>query len=679
MILLPLSPRAPLTPQAAPSTMSTVPKLTSLNENGYEGNSNTSTLKKSQGRVTVDSPTHDRRGSDVGNEGVSSDSISALYARCLFFPNYGESLLESVLAETHRLHNVPIVSRCDDDEAGNNDDDQEEEEEGGVFSILDWETFAASKIQSTFKMYKTRKQFWQYKRAAERIQNSFRRHEASKNLRALKLTVHQNTYELAVYNYFATVIQAQYRGYLSRRRDYDYYRQKYYIQSVVDAGELLREVAAASIQIDEKQSTAAREEKNASEYESATSKAHHLLSTASVSGVYRRRQEPTSQRTDLGTHVEDDITHNARKARRPQVVEEYQRNSQKPFTTNIDSNRLATTVSASSSARGERDKDSAKLKRSFKKSDRDVIPYAEVYNRDEQVVVSDIHVSDSSTAPAEGGSGGGPITVDQVLKEYKRLSMMDTEQQRRNSAPSSNRQSILHSGGAGSVNSNNNSNSNSISNSPSAGSERPNMASSLPPIRGSLPATDVGARTQPAASANSSSKKDPRAKTYTKTKNMRTGVYTVYGAKPVDEVGSKSYKSSLLPVTAWDNDQALPPQRPVVSKKNGTNINAVDSTTTDADCSDPYKKASSSFKRKFHVGGHDCTTPRITQQQPVQKRTVVAGGQSQPGGSALAVAYPTSYYRNTKEEESGKRSVDHQVAQQLHGETAFKTPRYPGQ
>ncbi|KAG5464993.1 hypothetical protein LSCM4_00441 [Leishmania orientalis] len=277
-----------------------------------------------------------------GQSGLELDIFSGHYSRIT--PAYGCSLVKAVLIAL-------------------------EDAEAHAPAELD----AAVTIQATFRMYRQRKAFLTVRHHACLIQRMYRGYATRKRLDVERATVRQMTYLQAVFDMFATRIQACYRGYQSRKKKSNYYSQQAYLKVVTAlSSEVLAQARRTQWEQDTLRDAEAKRVHELS-YTSRTAHMHYMVSTCSVSSVYQVRVAPrpvkqSSQITpdtdrDLGSHsgesgfgstvppvvkataeasdggaaddemlmvqvaadasgkkLEDDIRHNARAARRERIA-----------------------------------------------------------------------------------------------------------------------------------------------------------------------------------------------------------------------------------------------------------------------------------------------------------------------------------------------------------------------
>lgn len=189
----------------------------------------------------------------------------------------------------------------------------------------EFENFCAEKIQATYRMFRQRRSYQSSRRCIIAMQRVYRGH-----LR--RNEVHRNcegdnmSFEEACFHYYATRIQAIFRGYYCRKYVDDYYARRAYIRRVAADSEMVRTQAAELREEQELENSKARQEKSNLAYVRATERVHFMLSTVGRSGVYRRCAEPTGASTKpFGSNVESDIRENTRRVRREEREKEIRR------------------------------------------------------------------------------------------------------------------------------------------------------------------------------------------------------------------------------------------------------------------------------------------------------------------------------------------------------------------
>jgi hypothetical protein len=168
------------------------------------------------------------------------------------------------------------------------------------------ENDAATKIQSVARMRSRRLAYLAVRQAIVDIQRIYRAFVARKRVLNSRLE-QQKQFNNAVFHHYATVIQATYRGFYVRRHVSDFFARLKYLRKVVDASENVRKESQAKFEAAQKRLVEDVQRQRQNEYKAAATSVHHLLSTASVSGVYRPALSTTGVTTVFGTSVEDDI------------------------------------------------------------------------------------------------------------------------------------------------------------------------------------------------------------------------------------------------------------------------------------------------------------------------------------------------------------------------------------
>ncbi|CBH18042.1 IQ calmodulin-binding motif containing protein, putative [Trypanosoma equiperdum] len=177
---------------------------------------------------------------------------------------------------------------------------------------------AACKIQSLYRMWRERCAYRRIRNAALNVQRLYRGHLDRRRVletRALNAALHEGS----VYEYYASLIQACFRGYYVRRYVDNFYARRSYVQMTVKASDAVRE--AAEVQLKEQQEREAAEKirRRDLRYKRATEKLHYITSTLNCGGIYKRPTDISSATTIYGTCVEDDIRNGSKAVRRPQL------------------------------------------------------------------------------------------------------------------------------------------------------------------------------------------------------------------------------------------------------------------------------------------------------------------------------------------------------------------------
>ncbi|EKF29082.1 hypothetical protein MOQ_007150 [Trypanosoma cruzi marinkellei] len=184
-------------------------------------------------------------------------------------------------------------------------------------SLQHVELSAAITIQSFYRMWRDRRSYRVLRSAVVCLQRMYRGHMHRKRVAELREEA-EASHERAVYEYYATRIQACFRGYYVRCRINDFYAKKFYIEHTVSVSSHVQEMANKMLQDRLQEELERRRSKQEQAYKEATEKLHHLISTTCVSGIYRRPVIPCSTVTVYGTSVENDIRNNSGAALRLQ-------------------------------------------------------------------------------------------------------------------------------------------------------------------------------------------------------------------------------------------------------------------------------------------------------------------------------------------------------------------------
>eukprot|EP00796_Vickermania_ingenoplastis_P008104 gene8104-5640_t len=180
-----------------------------------------------------------------------------------------------------------------------------------VLMLFKTRNFCAEKIQATFRMYRQRRAYLAIRRSVIGMQRVFRGHVTRVEMKQ-ECAGQDEGFEMACFNYYATRIQAVFRGYYSRKYVDDYYARRAYIRTVAAHSEAVRQMAEQQRLANENHGCEDHREKMEAEYIKAAEQVHFMLSTVGKRGVYRRC-------------VEDDIRKNAQRVRREERAKEVAR------------------------------------------------------------------------------------------------------------------------------------------------------------------------------------------------------------------------------------------------------------------------------------------------------------------------------------------------------------------
>ncbi|RNF14269.1 putative spermatogenesis-associated protein 17-like [Trypanosoma conorhini] len=186
-------------------------------------------------------------------------------------------------------------------------------------SVRQEELVAAVKIQSAYRMWREFRTYRVVRKAVVCVQRMYRGHMQRKRVMKRREEA-EESHERAVYEYYATRIQACFRGYYVRCHVDNFFARKLYIEETLRVSSEVREMATQLHHAQVERDAEARLTLQKQSYKEATEKLHHLVSTVSVSGVYRRPMVPCSTMSVYGSSVEGDIRHNSEAALRPQHI-----------------------------------------------------------------------------------------------------------------------------------------------------------------------------------------------------------------------------------------------------------------------------------------------------------------------------------------------------------------------
>ncbi|CAM9179695.1 unnamed protein product [Chrysoparadoxa australica] len=115
-----------------------------------------------------------------------------------------------------------------------------------------------------------------------------------------------------VLHYHAIKIQGIYHGYSSRKYNYNHARRKQYLKEVADAGSAMRKTLRDHLTALEEAEEQEAREKRGSEIQRLSASLHHLVSTASIPGVFNSPYLQGAVPTIDGVAVDKHLTTNIR-------------------------------------------------------------------------------------------------------------------------------------------------------------------------------------------------------------------------------------------------------------------------------------------------------------------------------------------------------------------------------
>ncbi|KAH9598052.1 IQ motif [Trypanosoma melophagium] len=192
-------------------------------------------------------------------------------------------------------------------------------------SLQEVEIDAVLKIQSTYRMWRVRRVYCSIRNAVICLQRVYRGRLDRKYVMRIRQEADE-AHEKAVYEYYAARIQAWFRGYYVRSYVDNFYARKRYIRDTLKASENVREMATKLLEDQLQQKSITRSIQQEKEYKEAAEKLHHMVSTVSVSGIYRPPMSASAVKTIYGTNVEDDIRRFTSSVRRPELLKTVEEN-----------------------------------------------------------------------------------------------------------------------------------------------------------------------------------------------------------------------------------------------------------------------------------------------------------------------------------------------------------------
>lgn len=178
------------------------------------------------------------------------------------------------------------------------------------------ETTAACKIQSMARMTHIRADYLLTKVAAVKIQKIFRGYCG--RLVALDRRVErERERQHLFFKHFAILIQKTFRGFFSRKWRSNFYEMKGYINEVVSRSERVRAIGEQYRQELAQEEERRRQVEQHTKFANVTKSLHHLVSTATIPGVFRNHATGAAQSTIFGGTVEDALRAHTAPRRKP--------------------------------------------------------------------------------------------------------------------------------------------------------------------------------------------------------------------------------------------------------------------------------------------------------------------------------------------------------------------------
>ncbi|CAM9779590.1 unnamed protein product [Pylaiella littoralis] len=177
----------------------------------------------------------------------------------------------------------------------------------------DQELKAATDIKRVYRGKTVRDDLTRKRVAMVRIASTYRGYRGrARAQKVLETTLARE--RMAVYHYHALAIQGAFRGYQSRKYNYNHARRKGYLQEVVDAGDAVRAELREHEQALLEKEEAEREVAGQAKLHAIAQNLHHLVSTKSISGVFNSPYMRLCGRvpTIRGVEVEQHLTISAK-------------------------------------------------------------------------------------------------------------------------------------------------------------------------------------------------------------------------------------------------------------------------------------------------------------------------------------------------------------------------------
>lgn len=146
------------------------------------------------------------------------------------------------------------------------------------------ENESAILIQKTFRGYLTRKRFQKLKKATQTIKKYYKGYKARELVMSMKVEKKRKE-RMDYYNECAKKIQACFRGYISRKKKFDFYKRKQFLEDVEKKGKVMEQYIEEKIkERDQKYEEEVRKRKKKM-FKRIAPKLHYLVSTKNIPGV----------------------------------------------------------------------------------------------------------------------------------------------------------------------------------------------------------------------------------------------------------------------------------------------------------------------------------------------------------------------------------------------------------
>lgn len=557
-----------------------------------------------------------------GNPSITQAFESLTYTPVL--PHYGDNLVSSVLSAVQ----VATDSRC-------------------------MEQWGARKIQATFRMWCCRRRFKVIRNSVVAIQRVFRGHNIRKNLDVLHHSTGQEEYLRAVFHYFASRIQACYRGYRTRQKKSNFYAQKSYVLAVTQRSKDVQRLAEqAQIEQDEIRSSE-KAKRDAEAYKRLTEKLHYTVSTSSMCSVYKPTQDylpaVPSVTANPAASKEEKVLWLPTPPGTTAMI------AVLPGTTACDGEQLETDIRVNARAALRRELSTrSQVQKSRRTQQLQQSSEARLDERIESVKVAS-EVTDSKSESEVDGATSTEVTP---------LSVTVNKVQKSTSVTSIERLPLLHKRSGNRL---------TVARNSSA-----HTAVKVPSMRGT-----VTIATQPVAESSSTSSSSHSS--------YPTGHSTSTGNKHnISPRVVQTVEKEVEEPCPWEWESARPPRRPLCPKltpetRTGKPYRGM--TYHADDMGPPLDETGystiglSSFNQHFNLQSHDCFADKFT-GTVVRDGVVIPPSNHSVGASHHFAAsaplrkewdatIPLSF---SKEAAALQRSVDATVVRSLHGNRVFKVP-----
>ena len=165
---------------------------------------------------------------------------------------------------------------------------------------------AATRIQAAARMRRCRVRFQHVRKCVVDVQRVFRAFLGRRRFFDIAINAAEVS-RRSTFDHFATVVQARFRGYYSRKWRSDFYAQRKYLHDVTQQSERVRQAALAAQEEQRNLDAARAADEQRAAFQQAAGGMHHLLSTAVRSGILRPVGANHGHTTVFGSNVEDEL------------------------------------------------------------------------------------------------------------------------------------------------------------------------------------------------------------------------------------------------------------------------------------------------------------------------------------------------------------------------------------